>query len=73
MTEGASRSGLADVIRLGWRVAGALAVLTAVEYVIAVNVDTLVVLWLLPFILAKGWLILDYFMHFKALLRWESH
>lgn len=73
MTDRTIDAALSDVARLGWRVAGALAVLTVLEYVIAVNVDTLVIVWLLPFVLAKGWLILDYFMHFKAFLRGGEH
>lgn len=64
---------LAAVSRLGWRVAALLAVLTIVEYVIAINVGSLVIVWLLPFVLAKGWLIMDYFMHFRAFLRGEEH
>lgn len=74
MTVGTDRAGsLSEVSRLGWRVAGWLAALTIVEYVIAVTVDTLVILWLLPFVAAKGWLILDYFMHFRAFLRGDQH
>jgi uncharacterized membrane protein len=74
MTErSAVDTALSRVSVLGWKVAGLLAVLTVIEYVIAVNVDSLVVVWLLPFIVAKGWLILDYFMHFRAFLRGEEH
>ena len=69
MTDTAMSTDLAAVARTGWRVAGLLAVLTVVEYVIAVNVESLIIVWLLPFVLAKGWLILDYFMHFRAFLR----
>jgi hypothetical protein len=57
----------------GWKVAGLLAVLTVIEYAIAVSIDSLVIVWLLPFILAKGWLIMDAFMHFRAFLRGEEH
>lgn len=64
---------LSEVARLGRRVAVWLAALTVVEYVIAINVDTLVIVWLLPFVAAKGWLILDYFMHLRALWRGGEH
>ena len=69
MSDRAMTADLAAVSRLGWRVAALLAVLTVIEYVIAVNVDSLIIVWLLPFVLAKGWLILDYFMHFRTFLR----
>ena len=53
--------------RLGLFVAGWLAVLTVIEYLIAVNVDNPLLL-LLPFVLAKGWLIMKYFMHVNDVL-----
>ncbi|MDP6215287.1 MAG: hypothetical protein QGI41_10160 [Acidimicrobiales bacterium] len=55
-------AGLMTVIQRGWFTAGALAVLTLVEYVVATTVDA-PTLWLLPFIVAKGGLILEVFMH----------
>ena len=43
-----------------------IAVLSVIEYFIAVEVTN--PLWaLLPFVLAKGWIILDTFMHVRAL------
>ncbi len=42
-----------------------LAVLTIVEYFIAVNVPN-PLLPLLPFVAVKGWIILDAFMHVRA-------
>lgn len=57
---------LGDRVRLGVRIAIALAVLTVVEYLVAVTIDD-PLRWLVPFILAKGWLILDYFMHVRDL------
>ncbi len=63
---------LRGVSMRGWRAAGLLAVLTAVEYVIAVSVDSPLI-WLLPFVVAKGWLILDVFMHLRAVLGGEEH
>ena len=56
----------------GWKAAGLLAILTVIEYLIAVSIDSPLI-WLLPFVLAKGWLILDSFMHFRAFLRGEEH
>ncbi|MDP7258686.1 MAG: hypothetical protein QF419_04905, partial [Acidimicrobiales bacterium] len=53
---------LAAVIQRGWFTAGALAVLTLIEYFVATSVDR-PTLWLLPFIVAKGGLILEVFMH----------
>ena len=52
--------------RLGIAVAFWLAVLTLIEYLIAVFVAEPLI-WLLPFVLAKGWLIMRYFMHFNDL------
>ena len=43
-----------------------IAVLSVIEYLIAVEVTN--PLWaLLPFVLAKAWIILDTFMHIRAL------
>ncbi len=55
--------------RLGLRVAGWLAVLTVIEYLIAVGVP-FPLPWLVPFVIAKGWLIMKYFMHIRHL--WEG-
>lgn len=55
-------SGLAAVAQRGWLTAGLLAILTLIEYVVATSVDR-PTLWLLPFIVAKGALILEVFMH----------
>ncbi|MAG04297.1 MAG: hypothetical protein CL406_06760 [Acidimicrobiaceae bacterium] len=54
--------GLTAVIQRGWLTAGALAVLTFIEYIVATSVDR-PTLWLLPFIITKGGLILEVFMH----------
>ena len=61
-----------DKVRLGMMVAAALAVLTAIEYVIAVSIDDPLI-WLLPFVIAKGGLIMEYFMHFSAVLGKGDH
>jgi len=57
---------------LGVKVALGLAALTLVEYFIAVSIED-PMLWLLPFVVAKGWLILDYFMHFRHFLAEGRH
>ena len=54
--------GLTAVIQRGWFTAGALAILTLVEYVVATSIGR-PTLWLLPFIVAKGGFILEVFMH----------
>lgn len=67
-----SGASLASRVRLGLMVTAALAVLTIIEYVIAVETED-PLLWLLPFALAKGLLILEYFMHLSALLGRGEH
>lgn len=64
---GESGSALRNDLALGVKVAIGLAVLTGIEYVIAVTIEQ-PLLWLLPVVLVKGWLILDYFMHFRHFL-----
>ncbi len=61
-----------EKVRLGLIVAAALAVLTLIEYVIAVGIDDPLI-WLLPFVIAKFALILEYFMHFSAVLGKGDH
>ena len=56
--------------RLGVQVAAWLGALTVVEYLIAVSLSS-PLLWLLPFVAAKGWLIMRYFMHIRDLWRGE--
>ncbi len=48
-----------------------LAVLTVVEFYVAINLEN-PLFALMPFILAKGWIILDSFMHIRALFS-EDH
>ncbi len=43
-----------------------LAVLTIIEFIIATNIEN-PLLALLPFVALKGWIILDVFMHVRAL------
>ncbi|MCP3856980.1 MAG: cytochrome C oxidase subunit IV family protein [Actinomycetia bacterium] len=64
--------GFAAREKLGWMVAGALFVLTLVEYFVAIQFEQ-PLLWLLPFIIAKGVLIIEYFMHFTALFKPGEH
>ncbi len=55
-----------------WIVASALAVLTVVEYSIALNVAN-PLLFLVPFVVAKGLLIMDSFMHVRKVLSRGTH
>lgn len=56
---------LKKATRKGVIAAGLLAVLTIVEYFVAISVDE-PLLPLLPFVIVKGWIILDAFMHIRA-------
>ncbi|MCP3990700.1 MAG: cytochrome C oxidase subunit IV family protein [Actinomycetia bacterium] len=56
----------------GLIVALGLAVLTIIEYVIAVGIDNPLI-WLMPFAIAKGALIMEYFMHFSSLFEEGEH
>jgi caa(3)-type oxidase subunit IV len=58
----------------GWQVIIALAVLTIVEYVLAVGVSssTVVVVLLSPIALIKAYLIVMYFMHLARTWRGEE-
>lgn len=60
--------------RLGLRIIAVLAVLTVVEYVIAVSLDSAqtLVLLLAPIAIVKAWLVLQYFMHAPRLWRDEG-
>ncbi len=63
---------LGQRLRIGLLVMVALAVLTLVEYAIAVEVEH-PLLPLLPFAALKFVLILEYFMHFSAVLGKGDH
>lgn len=58
---------LGQRLKIGFGVMAALAVLTIIEYAIAVEVEH-PLLPLLPFAALKFGLILEYFMHFSAVL-----
>lgn len=68
----AAGAALTARVRLGVLVTAALTVLTIVEYFIAVGIDD-PLLWLLPFVVAKFVLILEYFMHFSSLFGKGDH
>ncbi len=53
----ATRKGLIATVLLG--------VLTVVEFFVAISLDD-PLLALIPFVIVKGWIILDTFMHVKA-------
>jgi hypothetical protein len=58
--------GIRKATRKGIIAAVMIAVLSIIEYIIAIQVTN--PLWaLLPFVLLKGWIILDTFMHVRAL------
>lgn len=59
---------LQQTLKTGWVVIAVLAVMTAIEFMIAVAVeDTLLFVLLLVIGVAKAWLIIQYFMHFGQL------
>jgi len=59
---------LQQTLKTGWVVIAILAVMTAIEYAIAITTeDTVLFTLLLVIALAKAWLILQYFMHFGQL------
>ena len=64
--ETTTRSSYRGAVRTGLIVAVALAVLTVIEYIIAVAVED-PLLFLLPFVIAKALLILDFYMHIRRL------
>ena len=63
---------LAKATKKGLVAAVLLAILTVIEFLVAVGFEE--PLWpLLPFVALKGWIILDSFMHIKALWQSEGH
>ncbi len=59
-------------LRLGWIVIGILAVLTAVEFWVAIAINS-ALLYLAVLALAKAGLIVQYFMHVNQLWHKEGH
>jgi len=64
--------GLKKASRKGLIAAGLLAVLTIIEYFVAVGLED-PLLALLPFVALKGWIILDTFMHVRAVFGEGDH
>ncbi len=62
------RENLAKATKRGMIAALLLAVLTVIEYLIAVEVAQPLIP-LLPFVVLKGWIILDSFMHVRAVFQ----
>ena len=62
----------ATKLRIGWIVAIVLAVLTALEYWIAIRFEGNVIPWLAIIALLKAWLIVQYFMHVSQLWHAEK-
>lgn len=68
--ETTGHGGFAAAVRTGWVVFVVLAVLTAVEYVIAVELDKNIPI-LVGIAIIKAALIMNYFMHIARM--WLSH
>jgi len=49
-----------------------LAILTVIEFFVAISLDE-PLLALIPFVILKGWIILDTFMHVRAVFSMEDH
>jgi len=64
--------GLRKASRKGLIAAVLLAVLTVIEYFVAVGLED-PLLALLPFVALKGWIILDTFMHVRAVFGEGDH
>ena len=61
-------------IRKGVMAAIYLAVLSVIEYFISIGLENPLRVWLLlPFVALKGWIILDSFMHIKAVFGKGGH
>lgn len=71
-TETVEGSAYRAKVELGLIVAVALAILTLIEYFIAVEVENPTI-WLVPFAVAKGALILEFFMHFSSIVEGDDH
>jgi hypothetical protein len=66
------REGMKKATRKGVIAAVLLAVLTVIEYFVAIGLDD-PLLALIPFVLLKGWVILDVFMHVRQVFREGGH
>ena len=63
----------ASRLKTGWVVGGILAVLTIIEYVIAVEMPKGNLVPLAVIAVIKGWLIVQYFMHIQDLWKQGGH
>jgi hypothetical protein len=66
------REGLRKTTRKGLIGAALLAVLTIIEYIVAISLED-PLLALLPFVALKGWIILDVFMHVRQVFKEGGH
>jgi hypothetical protein len=66
------REGMKKATRKGVIAAVLLAVLTVIEFFVAIGLDD-PLLALIPFVLLKGWVILDVFMHVRQVFREGGH
>jgi hypothetical protein len=66
------REGMKKATRKGVIAAILLAVLTVIEFFVAIGLDD-PLLALIPFVLLKGWVILDVFMHVRQVFREGGH
>lgn len=64
--------GLKKATRQGIIAASILAVLTVIEFFVATSFDN-PLLPLMPFVILKGWIILDSFMHVRAVFGADDH
>lgn len=66
------KENLAKATKKGLMAAGLLAILSIIEYYFALHFEQ--PLWpMLPIVILKGWIILDSFMHIRALFHSEGH
>jgi len=66
------QEGMRKTTRKGLIGAALLAVLTVIEYFVAIGLDD-PFLALIPFVLLKGWIILDVFMHVRQVFKEGGH
>ncbi|MCL1602216.1 MAG: hypothetical protein M3112_11920 [Actinomycetia bacterium] len=66
------RDGMRAATRKGLIGAAVLAVLTIIEYFVAISLEN-PLLALLPFVALKGWIILDVFMHVRQVFKEGGH
>lgn len=64
--------GLRSATRKGLIATALLGILTVVEFLVAIRLDD-PLLALIPFVIVKGWIILDTFMHVKAVFGEGDH